>query len=116
MTILGKNALIHVPADAREAWRDLCERVFGLAPQATLANMDVYRFADGGSIGVVIREAPLSPEQQAIGTWIELEVEDMAGTMQLLAERGLTPLDHTERSHHYFRGPGGPIFRLGQRS
>lgn len=116
MTILGKNALVHVPIATREAWRDLCEHVLGLSLQAETPNMDVYRFADGGSVGVVFRDSPLSPEQQVLGTWIELEVEDLARTTALLGERGISPLEHAERSHHYFRGPGGPIFRLAQRT
>ncbi len=117
MTNLGKNALVHVARDFREAWRDLCEGVLRLERQAELADMDVYRFDDGGSVGVVYRDGGLPDlEQYKNSVWLEFEVEDLDGVLAQLAALGMRSLDHFERSHHYFRGPGGPIFRLAQKT
>lgn len=118
MTNLGKNALVHVAHEWRERWRDLCEGVFRLDRQAELADMDVYRFADGGSIGVVYRDPATlpTPELYKSAVWLEFEVDDLEGTIGQLVALGMPPLDHFERSHRYFRGPGGPIFRLAQKT
>lgn len=118
MTNLGKNALVHVAHEFREHWRDLCEGVLRLDRQAELPDMDVYRFDDGGSIGVVYRDPAGLPDvaQYKNSVWLEFEVDDVDGATAQLTALGMPPLEQFERGHRYFRGPGGPIFRLSART
>lgn len=118
MTNLGKNALVHVAREWRERWRDLCEGVLRLDRQAELEDMDVYRFSDGGSLGVVFRDPAALPSLELYknAVWLEFEVDDLDGAVAQLIALDMPPLEHFERSHPYFRGPGGPIFRLAPKT
>lgn len=76
--------------------------------------LDVFSLQGETNVGVYYVGAgeALTPEQQALGAWLELLVDDPDTTHRSLVAHGLKPRDYVDREHQYLEGPGGWIFRL----
>jgi hypothetical protein len=113
MPKLGNNVKISVPETARPQVRALCEAL-GLPVDSSRPAFDVATTAVGGHIGFayVPDAEALTPAQMQSSVWLELYVRDVEADAAKLDRIGLARLDFTDKSHPYFIGPGGVVFRL----
>lgn len=82
-------------------------------------DFDAYTFEDGGSLGFyfVADDKALTPEQhREIGTWVEIDADDLDATEAALGEHGVTRFEYFDQGHRYFQLPGGQVFRLKSKS
>ncbi|MCA9709949.1 MAG: VOC family protein [Myxococcales bacterium] len=115
MTTLGANVRCVAGASHREAIATLYTEVFGAKALRPQPDLDVYALGGSAHVGVyfVPDDEALTPgQQEAVGTWIELCVEDVAATQAELERRGFAPLTYHDQAHAYFQAPGGQVFRL----
>ena len=115
MAKFGTNMKMTVSQDLREQTRAVFEGVLGCQRVSPNDTIDLFAFEDGASIAVDYVEsgATLTPEQhRAMGTWIEIEVDDNDKAKTALgACEGLTSFEFVTE-HAYFQLPGGQVFRL----
>lgn len=115
MARFGSNMLMKTDAALRDPTRAVFEGPLGCTRHTPNDTIDVFVFADGGTIAVdyVAPERTLSAEQlRASGTWIEFAVDDEAATAAALeACTGVIPFSYVTE-HRYFQLPGGQVFRL----
>ena len=116
MPAIGKNVKITLPESARPQARALCDAL-GLDVKTDGA-FDVATTATGGHIGFhfVADAEALTPAQMKNATWLELVVPDVDAYAAKIDRVGLARLDFTDKSHPYFIGPGGVVFRLAAAS
>lgn len=115
MTTLGTNVRCVAAQEHREAIATFYTEVFGAKAIKPAPDLDVYAMDGGSNVGVyfVSADEALTPQQQeAVGTWIELSVDDVQATAEELRRRGFEPLEYHDKEHLYFQAPGGQIFRL----
>ena len=112
MPTLGKNVKITIPASQRPQARALIEAL-GLS-FADKGDSDVAATATGGHIGFayVADADALTPAQMRNAPWLELLVPDVDGYAARLDRIGLERLEYADKTHPYFVGPGGVVFRL----
>lgn len=118
MTMLGPNLRCVAGHGRRDEIARFYVELFGAEASTPTPELDVYRLEGDCHIGVyfVPDEQALSPEQhEAVGTWIELVVDDVDATQRRLEERGHAPLAYHDQAHSYFQAPGGQVFRLARR-
>ena len=113
MTTLGKNVKITAPESTRAAARTLFAAL-GADLATPSAQLDVFALGDRSNVGVayVPDAEALTPAQMRIAPWLELAVADVGSAQQRLAALGLEQIDYTDKTHPYFIGPGGFVFRL----
>ncbi len=119
MTRFGSN----MKWTASEELRDAMERFFteGLGCQADdgpMPALRLYTFADGAHIGVYFVPAgeALGVQDMEKAPWIELCVDDIDAARQRLGAVGVAEFDYADKAHHYFKAPGGQVFRLAKAS
>jgi hypothetical protein len=115
MARLGSNIRSVAPLSARDRIRSFWIDVFGGKHVTPREDLDVFTFDDGSCLGVyfVDHEEALTLEQQrAVGTWIELAVDDADAALATLTAKGFDPLPYHDLDHRYFQAPGGQVFRL----
>ncbi len=112
MTTLGKNVKITAPESARAQARAVFDALGGtlMTPNPTI---DVFAI-EGGSIGFEYIADALTASQMRIAPWLELAVTDVAAMRDKLAALGLERLDYHDKTHPYFVGPAGVVFRLAE--
>ena len=113
MITLGNNVKITAPESARQQVRDVFEAL-GASRGGPNDRMDVFATEDGGHIGFayVPDTQALTTAQMRFAPWLELAVADLEATRERLEALGLARLDYEDKSHPYFVGPGGVVFRL----
>jgi hypothetical protein len=118
MSQLGTNLKLTIAADNRPRTHALFVDVLGATALQPNPNLEVYRLADGGNIGVfyVAPSEALGAEDQKKGAWLEFAVADPAETGRELEATGVTRIEYFDKSHAYFQMPGGPVFRLASAS
>lgn len=115
MTTLGSNVRCVAATEHRDAIASFYTEIFGAKPIKPAPDLDVYAMDGGSNVGVYFVSAAeaLSPAQhEAVGTWIELVVDDVGATQAELERRGFAPLSYHDKEHAYFQAPGGQVFRL----
>lgn len=113
MTILGRNVKITLARGRRDSFRAVMTAL-GCDSLNPNEDMDLYRFADGSMLGAqVVGDADaLAESVLEKAPWLELVVGDVAGAATKLDELGVSRVDYHDRTHAYFRAPGGVVFRL----
>jgi len=113
MATLGTNVKISVPESARTQVRALCDAL-ALPVDSSSPGFDVATTDAGGHVGFqyVTDAEALTPAQMKSSVWLELLVKDVEASAAKLDGLGLSRLDYTDKSHPYFVGPGGLVFRL----
>ncbi len=113
MTTLGKNVKITAPETARSQARDVFAAI-GATLSTPTDRMDVFALDGDSRIGVAyVPDADaLTAAQMRIAPWLELEVRDLAQARTKLEGLGLEKLDYSDKTHTYFVGPAGVVFRL----
>jgi catechol 2,3-dioxygenase-like lactoylglutathione lyase family enzyme len=117
MTQLGRNVKLTVDADRRGEVRSMYQDVFGCERLEPTPSLDVFRFEEGGQVGVYYAsngDAP-SPTDGEKGIWLEYVVEDAARAAKQLEALGLEQVGYHDKAHVYFRAPGGHVFRIASR-
>ena len=114
MPAIGKNVKLTLPTSARPQARALLEAL-GL-PLESKDAFDIATTATGGHVGFeYIADADaLTPAQARVAPWLELLVPDVGDYAARLDRIGLARLDYTDKTHPYFIGPGGFVFRLAK--
>ena len=115
MARLHTNLKSVAPLSVREAMRSVMQAAFGCARVSPMDDFDAFTFEDGGSLGVyfVPDGKALTPEQhKEIGTWVEIDADDLDATEAALGEQGVTRFEYFDKEHRYFQLPGGQVFRL----
>ena len=118
MATLGPNLRCVAGHGQRDAIARFYAEVFGAEASTPTPELDVYRLEGECHIGVyfVPDDQALSPQQQQdLGTWIEIIVDDVSETVARLKGLGMEPLPYHDQEHHYFQAPGGQVFRLAPR-
>lgn len=111
---LGNNVKITVGAShrgrAREVFGALGANLLTPAPQ-----LDVFSVG-GSNIGYayVPDGEALTLAQMRIAPWLELCVDDVAGTGARLEALGIERIAYHDTEHPYYAGPGGVVFRLAR--
>lgn len=100
----------HFKAELRKAF----ETGLGVTRNLTDGPMDVYSFLNNSWIAIefVAHEEALSADQLKKAPWLEFCVDDVETTAERLRQAGAQRVDYTDKTHHYFQLPGGPVFRL----
>ncbi|HEU0032165.1 MAG TPA: hypothetical protein VFQ53_16135 [Kofleriaceae bacterium] len=113
MTTLGRNVKITAPASAREQARSLFA-LLGAERQEPNPQMDVFLLDGNARVGYAYVDdaAALSADQMRVAPWLELTVDDVERRSDELGKLGLARLEYIDKSHPYFIGPGGVVFRL----
>lgn len=117
MTQLGRNVKLTVDAARRAEVRAMYQDVFGCERLEPTPSLDVFRFEEGGQVGVYYAsngDAP-SPEDGEKGVWLEYVVKDAPAAIQRLSAMGLDQVGYHDKAHVYFRAPGGHVFRVASR-
>jgi hypothetical protein len=111
---LGPNLRCVAERSNRDAIRSVFTEVFGAAVSHPSDTMDVVSFGDS-NIGfefVADGTALSEDDQRERGVWIEIVVEDAAGTCAQLEALGLKRLEYRDQDRAYYQLPGGPVFRV----
>lgn len=115
MTRFGSNMKWTVSNDLR----DDIERFFteGLgckAQDGPVPQLRLFTFSDDGHIGVyfVAPGEALSVEDAGKAPWLEFYVDDVDAAIARLGKSGATEFEYVDKAHHYFKAPGGQVFRL----
>ncbi len=113
MMTLGPSSKITVPESTRAKVREMAEAL-GARGIVVSDNMEVYAGTTGGSIGFafVPDAEALSAAQMRIAPWLELAVDDVDTARTRLEAIGIERLDYEDKTHAYYVGPGGLVFRL----
>jgi len=113
MTTLGKNVKITAPETTRTAMRAMFAAIGGTLVTPN-DRMDVFALDGGSNIGFAYVPAAeaLTSDQMRRAPWLELAVADVDATRAQLDALGLEAVDDVDRSHAYFAGPGGFVFRI----
>lgn len=116
MARFGKNMKLTVDRAFRARTRAFFGEVLGVAPASPMPDLELYKLEDGFQIGVFYAEAndALAEAEQAKGAWLEIEVADHARAAATLDQLGVEKVDYTDKTHAYYRIPGGPVFRLAK--
>ena len=114
MAHIGKNQKWTLSREHRETIRALFEEGLDASRVQELPGVDLYQLGDGHMIGVqlVDPDRALGEAELALAPWLEFEVEDVEATASKLAGLGLQRVEYHDREHHYFKTPGGIVFRL----
>jgi hypothetical protein len=114
MNTIGRNMKATVGESERGRIRRLYGEIMGAAHSAPMPKMDIFRFPDGFSLGVayVPDDQALNAAQARLAPWIELLVDDLDAAARALAALGVAPFEYADRTHTYYAGPGGLVFRL----
>ncbi|MEM9454043.1 MAG: VOC family protein [Myxococcota bacterium] len=118
MTILGSNVRCVAALEHRDAIMRFYTEIFGARAVHPAPDLDVYAMDGDSHVGVyfVPAEQALTPKQhEAVGTWIELAVDDVDAIQAELERRSFAPLQYHDKEHAYFQAPGGQVFRLASR-
>lgn len=123
ITGLGARVHLFVRPEYRQAFTsvfrdvlgcDVAERDFGLPHPILLVAFD-----DGSRFSVEFSDsAPKDPEASfpdeagSWGAWIEFRSPDVPECERRLRQAGVQEFTHRGSRHHYFRAPGGQVFRL----
>jgi len=115
MIALGINVKITAPESARPLVRAVFEALGGRR-ESPNGRMDAFATDVGGHIGFdyVADAEALTPAQLRIAPWLELVVDDVEVARTRLEALGLARLDYEDKTHPYFIGPGGFVFRLAR--
>ncbi len=118
MARFGKNMKLTVDKAFRARLRAFFGEVLGIEPASPMPELELYRLEDGFQIGVFFAEAKdaLAEADQAKGAWLEIDVADHARAVAALERLGVEKVDYTDKTHAYYRIPGGPVFRLAKPS
>jgi hypothetical protein len=113
MITLGASSKITVPESTRAQVRAMADAL-GARGVAVSDRMEVFAGATGGSIGFqfVPDAEALTPAQMRIAPWLELAVDDVDAAGGRLEAIGIARLPYEDKTHAYFVGPGGLVFRL----
>ena len=108
---LGSNVKITAPRSVRPHVRAMFEALG--ASRGGSGEWDLFA-VPGGDIGFnyVPDADALTPAQMRIAPWLEIGVPDVDTALARLDALGLARLDYDDRTHAYFVGPGGVVFRL----
>jgi len=113
MTTLGRNVKLTIPRARRATFRAAMTALGCdvLGPQGA---MDLYRFEDGSMLGAeIVDDGDALPEVALEkAPWLEIVVADVSATSARLDGLGLAHVDYRDKTHAYFRAPGGVVFRL----
>lgn len=113
MIALGPNVKITAPESVRSQIRAMFEAL-GSRRGGPNDRMDIFATSNNGNIGFeyVPDAQALTPAQMRIAPWLELAVADVDAVRAQLAALAVEQLDYADKSHYYFAGPGGVVFRL----
>jgi hypothetical protein len=116
MSRFGTNIKLSVDHARQDTVQRFYEEGLGCRRQSPRADLDMFTFADGGSVGVfyVAADVALPDSAWEVAPWLEFLVEDPEATAARLVEVGGVRIDFADRSHPYLLAPGGPIFRLAK--
>lgn len=116
MARLGSNVKLTLDAAGAALAHETFANALGADPIQPMADLTVYRFPDGGNVGVytVADGAALSQTQQGLGAWLEFAVDDVEVAREACVAAGCVRFDYGEGTMTYLRGPGGLCFRLSQ--
>ena len=111
MITLGSNVKITAPRSARPQVRATFEALG--ASRGGSGEWDLF-VVPGGHIGFsyVPDAEALTPAQMRLAPWLEIGVPDVEAARARLEALGLTRIDYEDKTHAYFVGPGGFVFRL----
>jgi hypothetical protein len=114
MTRFGTNMKLTVDRALRDDVRALYAGVLGCSVASPAPDLDVYRLEDGFNLGVSFVDAggALRAEDQDKAAWLEFAVDDKDATVKKLDAIGVARVVYTDKTHDYFKSPGGPVFRL----
>jgi hypothetical protein len=114
MTRFGTNMKFLVDRALREDVRALYAGVFGCTVANPTPDLDVYRLEEGFNLGFFFVDAggALRAEDHDKAPWLEFAVDDKEITAKKLDEIGVPRVEYSDKTHAYFRSPGGPVFRL----
>lgn len=118
MANFGRNIKLSAAHAQRDAIRRFYERGFGCERRSPREDLDQFIFEAGESLGVfyVPAERALGDDAWDAAPWLEFIVDDPEAAKAALVEAGGAVVDFADRSHHYLRGPAGPVFRLAKRA
>lgn len=116
MARLGSNVKLTLDAAGAALARKTFEGALGAQPIEPMPDLTVYRFADGGNVGVytVPDGEALTGKQQGLGAWLEFAVDDVQAARAACEAAGCAPFVYGEGTLTYLRGPGGLCFRLSK--
>jgi hypothetical protein len=114
MARFGTNMKLTVDRALREDVRALYAGVLGCTVVNPAPDLEVYRLEDGFNLGVFFVDADgaLRADDQDKAPWLEFIVDDKEATAKKLDALGIARVAYSDKSHDYFRSPGGPVFRL----
>lgn len=110
---MGLNVKITAAHAHRARWRALFGAL-GVTKIEAPPNAEIACLDDGGHVGVFFVDAgdALPDELAARAPWLELRVGDVDVAIRALDALDTPRLDYTDKTHVYFRAPGGVVFRL----
>lgn len=116
MITLGQNVKITAPessrAKARELFGKLDARINPISER-----FDQFCLGDTNIGYEYVPDAEaLTPAQMRRAPWIELSVDDPAAAKKTMLELGLEQVEYRDKSHDYFVGPAGFVFRIKGRT
>lgn len=114
MATFGSNIRLTASRDLRSTVRGFYGKGLRAACTSPMPDLDVFRLPDGFQIGVyfIAPDQALAPEEAEKSAWLEFVVDDEPAAARELLELGAESVDYQDKSHRYFRAPGGQIFRL----
>ncbi len=116
MARLGSNVKLTLDAAGAAVAQKTFAGALGATRVDPMPNLAVYRFTDGGNVGVytVADGEALTEKQQRLGAWLEFAVADVDAARAACEAAGCVPFTYGEGTLTYLRGPGGLCFRLAQ--
>ena len=113
-TKFGRNMKITLGRSHRDAFTSMMTELGSKWVDADTVEMRIFTMPDGFSLGAQLLDDAdaLDMEATFIGPWLEFLVDDVERMTASLRGVGCTTFEYTDRTHPYFRAPGGLVFRL----
>ncbi|MBZ0116595.1 MAG: hypothetical protein K8H88_06365 [Sandaracinaceae bacterium] len=111
-TAMGTNVKVIVSEAVRPKLGAMFEALGVLERKSPGPQIDVYTLHDGGNLGFFFQPEALDEHQLAGSVWLEVRVDDPDGAARALDALAIPRVDYMDKSHVYFRAPGGLVFRL----
>lgn len=110
-TAMGTNVKVIVGEAARPRVRAMFEALGVTQRQELPEGIDIFVLDDGGNVAFFYGDA-LGEEDLSRAVWLELRVDALEEAEKALDALSIPRVEYVDKTHSYFRAPGGLVFRL----